>query len=162
MTWSGIVGCFRALPHFVDSNCIQDGSDLFCSVETWHSRLCGWRRLSGTAWKWSLIWCDPFVPYSFFPSDMRSCWSGGVCTQPCGPNSKRAATFNQTQTLRIKLPTQAHLHTSSVQLSIHSGFYLPCQISPFFRIQLVAVNSGKPRSLSNGRSRKCCGRTFCL
>lgn len=133
----GIVGCFRALPHFVDSNCIRDRSDLFCSVETWHSCLCGWRRLSRTAWKWSLIWFDPFVSCSFSHQTWRAAGPGGSVCSHVDQTAKEPQP--STRHRHWELSDQPRListhHTPLAQLSIHSGYYLPCQISLFFRIQ---------------------------
>lgn len=101
--WS-LLGVFGALPWFVDSNFMQDldwavlltGNVAFMSV-----------RLKKSMIAWT---CRPNLLFSFSVlliswSDMKTCCSGGVCMQPCGPNSKKATTNNQTQTVRIKIQT---------------------------------------------------------
>lgn len=133
----GIVGCFRALPHFVDSNCIQDRSDLFCSVETWHSCLCGWSKLSRMAWKWSLIWFDPFVSCSFSHQTWRAAGPGGSVCGHVDQTAKepQSSTRHRHWELSYQPKLISTHRTPLMQLSIHSGYYLSRQISLFFRIQ---------------------------
>lgn len=91
--WNGncwVFGWQLRLLRLVDSNCIQDLD--------WPVLLSGnvaFMRLKNTAF---LLFCFFNIPIRHEAGVVV-----GVCMQPCGPNDKKATTYNQTQTARINI-----------------------------------------------------------
>lgn len=165
-SWSELLGV-PVLFH-ISLTVIADRIELNCSAQ-WKRGIClcvcGWRKLSTMTWKWR-----PNLILSFSLSlvliswpDTKTCWSWGVSMQPCGPNSKKATTYIQMQTVRMKLLHHTSYPFSAIPMYNTYSIYYSYHHMRHFQDPacMVAINTGKPRSLSNSGSRKC-GQTTSL
>lgn len=114
----GVSGPFHILLTVI---AYRSGVTLLCSVETWHSCLCGWRRLSRMAWKSSLIWFDPFPSCSFSHQTWRAAGPGGSVCSHVDQTAKepQSSTRHRHWELSYQPKLISTHHTPLVQLSIH-------------------------------------------